>query len=110
MSTSLTVRQVAARVGRTEETVRRWIWSGRLPATKRGNVLYVEEVDVPATDAPRQRPSSVDGENGARRTLAQWADQVRTWQRDTSPGSTGAAGLVIEARWADRVGDTRDRG
>jgi hypothetical protein len=102
---------VAAKVGRTEETVRRWIWSGRLPATKRGNVLYVEEADIPETDAPNQRPPSADGAKGGHRlTLAQWADRVRTWQRDTSPGTTSAADLVIEARWAERLGDAHDRG
>lgn len=45
---SLTVREAAARVGRTEETVRRWIWSGRLAATKRGNTLFIDEDDLPA--------------------------------------------------------------
>lgn len=110
MSTPLTVREVAARVGRTEETVRRWIWSGRLPASKRGNVLYVEEADVPEPGTQNRRPPSVDREQGGLRlTLAQWVDQVRTWQRDASLGTTGASDLVIEARWADRLGDTSDR-
>ncbi len=38
----LTVREIARRVGRSEETVRRWIWSGKLPARKLGNQLFVE--------------------------------------------------------------------
>jgi len=110
MSTSLTVREVAARVGRTEETVRRWIWSGRLTATKRGNVLYIEEDDVPEPAARNVRPPSIDREQeGHRLTLTQWVDQVRNWQRDASLGTTGAADLVIQARWADRLGDTSDR-
>ena len=36
------VREAARRVHRSPETVRRWIWSGRLPATKRGNTYYVD--------------------------------------------------------------------
>jgi excisionase family DNA binding protein len=42
----LTVREVARRVNRSEETVRRWIWSGKLPAKKLGNQLFVEEARV----------------------------------------------------------------
>ena len=42
----LTVREVARRCGRSEETVRRWIWSGKLPARKIGNQLFIEEDDI----------------------------------------------------------------
>lgn len=42
----LTVREVARRCHRSEETIRRWIWSGKLPARKLGNQLFVEEGDV----------------------------------------------------------------
>jgi excisionase family DNA binding protein len=35
------VRRAAQLVRRTPETVRRWIWSGRLPAVRRGNRLLV---------------------------------------------------------------------
>lgn len=42
----LTVREVARRCNRSEETVRRWIWSGKLPARKLGNQLFVEPGDV----------------------------------------------------------------
>jgi excisionase family DNA binding protein len=43
----LTVRDVARRCRRSEETIRRWIWSGKLPARKLGNQLFVESGDVP---------------------------------------------------------------
>ena len=36
------MREAARRTGRSAETIRRWIWSGRLPATKRGNTYYVD--------------------------------------------------------------------
>jgi len=42
----LTVREVARRCNRSEETIRRWIWSGKLPARKLGNQLFVEEAEV----------------------------------------------------------------
>jgi excisionase family DNA binding protein len=44
----LTVPLAARRVGRSPETVRRWIWSGRLPSEKVGNQHLV---DVEALDA-----------------------------------------------------------
>lgn len=46
----LTVLEVAKRVGRDPETVRRWIRSGRLPATKVGLQHMVDEDDLPAAD------------------------------------------------------------
>ncbi len=42
----LTVREVAGRCHRSEETIRRWIWSGKLPARKLGNQLFVEEGEL----------------------------------------------------------------
>jgi len=43
----LTVLQVAERLGRDPETVRRWIRSGKLPARKVGLQHLVEEGDLP---------------------------------------------------------------
>jgi excisionase family DNA binding protein len=42
----LTVRDAADEVARTPETIRRWVWSGRLPATKQGNRLTVRRDDL----------------------------------------------------------------
>lgn len=42
----LTVRQVAQACGRSPETVRRWIWEGKLPAQKLGNQLFVAAADL----------------------------------------------------------------
>jgi len=48
----LTVREVARRCHRSEETVRRWIWSGKLPAKKLGNQLYVEASELARIEPP----------------------------------------------------------
>lgn len=48
----LTVPQVARRVGRDAETVRRWIRSGKLRARKIGTQHVVEESDLDALTAP----------------------------------------------------------
>jgi len=42
----LTVRDVARKCQRSEETVRRWIWSGKLRAKKLGNQLFVDPRDL----------------------------------------------------------------
>jgi len=107
MSTSLTVREVAARVGRTEETVRRWIWSGRLRASKRGNVLYVDLADLPdpTTTAPRGRQRSSTGQPEPALTLSEWGRQVDVWRATTGVSTGSAADLVIEDRRTRHVAD-----
>ncbi|MFH0914149.1 MAG: helix-turn-helix domain-containing protein [Chloroflexota bacterium] len=37
----ISVREAAKQCGRHAETVRRWIWSGKLPAEKLGNQLFI---------------------------------------------------------------------
>jgi len=49
----LTVREVARRCNRSEETIRRWIWSGKLPARKLGNQLFIDEIEVVITEKAR---------------------------------------------------------
>jgi excisionase family DNA binding protein len=46
----LTVPEVAERVGKNPETVRRWIRSGRLRARKVGTQHVIEEADLEAAD------------------------------------------------------------
>jgi excisionase family DNA binding protein len=42
----LTVPEAARRAGRSPETIRRWIWKGRLPSRKVGNQHLVDSDDV----------------------------------------------------------------
>lgn len=49
----LTVRDVARACKRSEETVRRWIWSGKLQARKLGNQMFVKRTDLEAMQVPR---------------------------------------------------------
>ena len=63
----LDVRQASELVGRHPETIRRWIWSGRLPASKRGNRHFVAAADVMAAS----------GEDQGKLTLAEWAEKAR---------------------------------
>jgi len=41
----VTVREAAKESGRNMETVRRWIWAGKLPAQKLGNQLFIKRSD-----------------------------------------------------------------
>jgi len=90
------VREAAVRVGRSEETIRRWIWSGKLPAAKRGHVYYVDvsRLDALVVDVvgiPHKQPPY---------TLGDWVADVRAWKSGLdSPALSSAADLVAEDRW-----------
>ena len=94
---------------RSPETVRRWIWSGRLPATKRGNTYYVDVMHVEGIAvemgigefAARHTESTSSGQ------LAAWLAEVDQWKSGL-PAAAGSAArptasdLVLEDRHARR--------
>jgi excisionase family DNA binding protein len=99
----LTVRQAAALASRSEETIRRWIWSGRLHAVKRGSRYVIDArqleeviVELEAGSAHPERPAL---------TMEEWLDEVAEWKAGLpvypASGPT-AADLVIEDRRARR--------
>jgi excisionase family DNA binding protein len=60
----ITVREAARLCRRNPETVRRWIWAGKLPAQKLGNQLFVKRGDL----AHVEQSQSEDEEKAARKT------------------------------------------
>ncbi len=52
----LTVRDAAKVCGRDPETVRRWIWQGRLAAQKLGNQLFIRRQDLRDFLSGNRRP------------------------------------------------------
>jgi hypothetical protein len=85
------VREAAQISRRTPETIRRWVWTGRLQAVKSGNKLFVRRSDL-ATG-----PGADSGEG---LTLRQWASRLPM----EKPGSGASAkDLVLEDR-ASRAG------
>ncbi len=42
----ISVREAARECGRNMETIRRWIWGGKLPAQKLGNQLFIRRNDL----------------------------------------------------------------
>jgi excisionase family DNA binding protein len=96
----LTVRDAADEVGRTPETIRRWVWSGRLPASKRGNRLAVARDDL----------ERVAG-RASRSDLAAWVDQVTARRVGEAQAETrSAADLVLADRRRRSSGDPRHAG
>jgi excisionase family DNA binding protein len=88
----LSIRQAAALVHRTPETVRRWVWSGRLPAQRDGRRLLVARADLVRL---------VAGPIVEITDLAQWhlqaVDQARRSSRaPEAPAS--AMDLIVEDR------------
>jgi hypothetical protein len=85
----LDVKAAAQLAGRTAETIRRWVWSGRLSARKRGNRLVMARGDVEAL-----------AESGERQplTLAKWARLAEAAMRGRRGPHESAADLVIDER------------
>jgi excisionase family DNA binding protein len=97
----ISVREAARRAHRSEETVRRWIWSGRLPARKRGNSY---RIDIAHLDRIAVVYDPADaGPAAARDELGAWLDDLDRWKEGlcVTTGTT-AADLVIEDRHARR--------
>jgi hypothetical protein len=95
--------KAAARVaGRTAETIRRWVWSGRLSARKRGNRLVVARGDVEALAGGGER---------LQLSLAEWAKLAKAALRGRRGPYKSAADLVIEERRRrlEEVGGHRGR-
>jgi DeoR/GlpR family transcriptional regulator of sugar metabolism len=78
----VSIREAAALSRRSEETVRRWVWSGKVSAKKIGNQLFVSRVDlvrvaprrdgsgrVRAPQLPEAEPSHFDQQIAIREAL-----------------------------------------
>ena len=90
----LDVREAAQLAGRTPETVRRWVWSGRLSAVRQGNRLLMSrrEVDELVRGVSTSQPPS----------LAGWVREVEEHRRSgalpRAARGTSAADLVMADR------------
>lgn len=62
----LTVVEAARRIGRHPETIRRWIWSGRIRAEKVGGRHLIPESEL----------DQAEGAEGPERSFAVWLEQL----------------------------------
>lgn len=88
------VRSAAKLVDRHPETVRRWVWAGRLQARRQGNRLLLARADVEAVLASEGRSVS---------DLATWADRARELRRRAPRSSGASAASVVIAERAERA-------
>ena len=85
----VTVREAATMLGRNAETVRRWVWTGKVRARKVGSRLMLARPDLDA--ASRAPARSL--------TLSAWiAEREQARQLTTARRDSSAADLVIEDR------------
>jgi excisionase family DNA binding protein len=92
----LDVREAARLVRRTPATVRRWIWSGRLPARRHGNKLLVTRADLDGLPGTRRGPDQM--------TLAEWANRQASARRSGVLGRSRAGASAADLVLADREG------
>lgn len=85
----LDVREAAQLAERTPETVRRWVWSGRVDAVKQGNRLLVARDQI-------IRLRGREGDGDRRLSLREWAADAAA-QANGRRGTT-ASDLVLSDR------------
>ena len=97
----LDVRAAARIAGRTAETIRRWVWSGRLAGRKSGNRLLVKRADL----------EHLAGDSGGTLSLGEWMALAEHELRRHKAPYRSAADLVIEERRrrSDEVASHRGR-
>lgn len=87
----VTVREAARLVGRSEKTVRRWLWGGELSSERRGQQHLISKSELEAVAVRRGRPLPL--------SLAGWAEEARAALEATRAESLpSAAALILEDR------------
>jgi hypothetical protein len=98
----ISVRDAARVLHRHPETIRRWVWTGRVAARRQGNRLLLDRAQLATVAAA-----------GARRApmgLKQWADDLGQLRHDRGEVArlASAADLVIGDREARSHAGDRD--
>lgn len=91
----VTVREAARECRRTPETVRRWIWGGKIPAQKLGNQLFINRADL-----RRMAPAVKDGDAAQRMAVLGRATLVRERIRQRIGGSIDVLAALKRSREA----------
>ncbi len=94
----ISVRQAAKESGRNPETVRRWIWNGKLHAEKLGNQLFVKRR---ALEAFSKEMGPEEAENAPRPDFLERAIALQTRIKARGVAAVDASQMVQRIR---RVG------
>ncbi len=95
----ISVRQAAKKSGRNPETVRRWIWNGKLPAEKLGNQLFVKRR---ALEAFTKEMGAEEAENAPRPDFLERA--IALQNRIKARGVAAVdAGLIVQGIRKERL-------
>jgi excisionase family DNA binding protein len=92
----LTVNEAAALLRVSDLTVRRWIWSGKLPATRVGRLLRIRQSDIEGLTQPTQ--TEANGTSTAPRpgTAGALLAAVQRGSRYLKPGDVEELEQLIE--------------
>ena len=86
------VREAARLAHRSPETIRRWVWTGKVQAIKHGTKFLIPRASVAAA-------GDVADETQTDLTLAEWISWSEARHPDREPRPAGsAANLVLEDR------------
>lgn len=87
----ISVKEAAEVVGRSRETVRRWVWSGELRSLRRGRRHLLPKAELEIVAAAKGRPAAP--------SLARWTEEAgAALSAGGSHGRPSAKDLVLEDR------------
>ena len=90
----ISVRDAAQQYGRNMETIRRWVWSGKLPAQKLGNQLFIKRADLDSFN----KNGFIKEKEVAYNDLVERAARLRSRIRARSGTEFDTASVVEELR------------
>ena len=92
----VSIKAAARQCARNPETIRRWIWSGKLPAEKLGNQLFIRKGDLESycreAAVLEYRPGSKS------RAVSSAGDRQGEQMKDMEQGSQGSAAVSSGSR------------
>ncbi len=89
----MNVREAARECGRNTETIRRWIWAGKLPARKLGNQLFVKRSELQVLGLGCDETKAVD-----RPKFLERATELQNKIRAATGGDFDVVSLIKQSR------------
>ena len=96
----ISVREAARICGRNMETIRRWVWAGKLPAEKLGNQLFIKKSEL---DAYRRKLAASKQEVARKSDFLERAMRLQNRIRARTGAEFDVAALIRESRHTQTV-------